>query len=930
MNKYAVIDLETTGHTPAKGDRIIEVGIVVWSEGKIIEKYATLVNPEINIPRFITNLTGITDEAVSDQPTFDEIAAEIRGLFDNAYFVAHNVPFDMGFLNEEFKRVGLPVIMQPVIDTVELSRIMLPQAPGFKLGQLASWLKLQHDDPHRALSDAYVTTYLMSHLLKIIDSLPYETIKQLEQLEPKLKSDLGVILQNRADSLAFSTNHRDDLEIFRGIALKKQHLKPKALSNKAVSFGEIMDNFYQNEGELAYVMPAFELRSGQREMSEHIFDAFQSKRHAIIEAETGTGKSLAYLVTALFQAINYDERVVVSTHLTQLQSQLVEKEIPLLKKILPFTFQTAIMKGKQHYLSLAKFEQTLRSLDFDNYDIILTKAIILIWLTETSSGDIDEIQLPSSGERFFRLISTEAEGGLDPNSPWFTRSFYYRAKANAQRADLVITNHALLCANMTSETPLLPSFKKIIIDEAHHLETTASKHFGLSLDYLSIQKLLQSIGCLENNSWIKKLAEYDPDISIICDEYEWDKWWQEAKEETDGLFRYIFHYVEKKQSTHIAINDIGRFQYRIQSEGLDQGWEVIIEMVNRISFQLRDLIHILSRILKIIDQKRLASDYWEEVKWNMERLQRVLDGLENYFIKNLAEDEVKWIEIDAFGARNAVYLFQEPIDIAQLLHHKFLIHKDSVIMTSATLTIKESFSIFKERIGIKEGEAIEKKIISPYTYQDQVQLMVPNDFPHAKYGKMESFIEATCEAIVSLAQITDGRMLVLFTSYDMLKKAYALLRDMMEESYILIAQGVSSGSRARLKKNFQTFDQAILLGTSSFWEGIDIPGSDLSCVVIVRLPFEPPNHPVYDAKANYLKKTGKNPFMTLALPNAVIRFKQGFGRLIRSSTDRGIVFICDDRLMKAKYGNYFIDSIPNIPIHYNSTKELMEIAEDWL
>src|SRR5699024_2818212 len=204
------------------------------------------------------------------------------------------------------------------------------------------------------------------------------------------------------------------------------------------------------------------------------------------------------------------------------------------------------------------------------------------------------------------------------------------------------------------------------------------------------------------------------------------------------------------------------------------------------------------------------------------------------------------------------------------------------------------------------------------------------DFPDIKHGNLDDFIYSTCEAILSLAEITKGRMLVLFTSYNMLKRSYSLLREIMDlNQYVLIAQGISSGSRTRLKKNFQTFDKAILLGTSSFWEGVDIPGEDLSCLMIVRLPFQPPDHPVYEARANHIKKERKNAFFELALPNAVIRFKQGFGRLIRSKKDRGIVFVCDARIMKTRYGKFFIESIPNVPVSFQPTYELMNKADEW-
>lgn len=282
-----------------------------------------------------------------------------------------------------------------------------------------------------------------------------------------------------------------------------------------------------------------------------------------------------------------------------------------------------------------------------------------------------------------------------------------------------------------------------------------------------------------------------------------------------------------------------------------------------------------------------------------------------------------------YGARNAVYLYSEPLDIADLLLEHFFAEKKSIVLTSATLTMKQSFAFIQEQLGL-DDLTVTRRFDSPYSYKDQVQLLVPNDFPDVRGKDNYPFIYAVCEAILSLASITEGRMLVLFTSYDMLKK-HGLLKELTEDQdYSLIAQGITSGSRDRLKKNFQSNKKAILFGTSSFWEGVDIPGDDLSCLVIARLPFQPPDHPIYEAKAAKLKAEGKNAFMELALPNAVIRFKQGFGRLIRSSSDRGIVFVCDDRMMKTRYGSYFTDSIPAVPTHYKSTSELLELAEDWL
>lgn len=930
LNKFVIIDLETTGHTPKQGDRIIEVGLVVYEDGEVTEQFTTLVNPNIEITHFITHLTGISNDDVRHAPIFEEIADELHAIITDAYFVAHNVPFDLGFINAEFERVGLEPINLSVIDTVELSRIFLPQASSYKLGQLAESLNFVHTSPHRALSDALVTTELLDYLLNKLKSLPYETLRKLMLLEGKLKSDLSAIFDEALNKAIFIADETNQIEEFRGFAFKKQSVTNFPQLTETPSYGELVDHlFYESTG-FANYLNDFEARPSQYEMATTIYDTFQSKKHAMIEAATGTGKSLAYLIPAIYQAVTNHERVIVSTHLTQLQRQLMEKEIPLLKRVLPFPFQAVMVKGKQHYLSLARFEQVMQSLEFDNYDITLTKAILLVWLTETWTGDFDELTLPSSGERFVRTISTEAEGGLDPQSPWFQRSFYLKAIKKAQKADVVITNHALLSSSLTNEKQVLPAFKKLIIDEAHHLEETAAKHVGFQLHYVSVHRLLKGIGSTEDGT-IHRLAERESVIANVLLDQQWDRRWEDTKAELDQLFRHLFQYVMKKQNQQGAMSDVGRYQYTFSlTDHTDKQWKSILEMVNRLVVLLEDLTEVLSQLSSYFVRAKYPTDIIQEIDYFKEQLDITIERIRIYFLQPTLDTEVKWIEIDKDGAQNSVYLYQEPIDVGEKLQTQLFEKMESIILTSATMTVKQSFAIFKERLGFTNNEIVEKQIDSPFSYSDQVQLLIPNDFPVAKFNQMDDFIYATCEAIVSLAELTKGRMLILFTSYDMLKKTYYLLKEWVEDEYMLIAQGISSGSRSRLKKNFQTFEQAILLGTNSFWEGVDIPGSDLTCVVIVRLPFQPPNHPVYQAKANFYKKQGHNPFMSVALPNAVIRFKQGFGRLIRSSKDRGIVFVCDDRLMTAKYGKYFTDSIPPIDIHYQTTKELLETAENWL
>ena len=932
MNKFVVIDLETTGHSPENKDKIIEIGMVVIKNDEIIDKRNTLLNPNKSIPPFITNLTNITNDDVKDAPVFHEKADKVIELFKDSYLIAHNVPFDMGFLNFELENNGRPILRNPVIDTVELSRILFPKAPGYKLSQLADYLDIEHDDPHRALSDAIVTAELFLKLKEKLKSLPYETLSHLLNLEKMFKSDLFELLNEFMERASFEVAKDPQLVTHNGLAFKMEEEIVEDDNVIDSSFGDYLDNIYEENGSLEAHLTNYEKREGQRDMSETIFDAFQVKKHALIEAETGTGKSLAYLIPALYEAKKDNKRIIVSTYTTQLQTQLLEEEIPLIKSLVPFTFHAVLLKGRNHYISLERFSHELGNNQADNYDITLTKAILLIWLTETLTGDLDEIQLPTSGYAFFNRISTDAENQVDVYSPWFRYSFYTRAKRKAQKADLIITNHALLCTDMFNDYQFLPSYNKLIIDEAHHLENTAAHHYGLKLDNITLHFTLNQIGKSEDNKIFSQITgKYAATLQEIPLE-KWNKTFDNTKLEIDEFFQYLHAYIIRQRKKNKALSDVGRIQYRFDDQDEDTtSWNAMKEMVARITFQFRDLIHMLSLIDSYLEQEKNYDKYDKQDFLNMiENLQTFIDRFELLFLVEQTVNHVQWIEVDSKGMNSTVHLYSEPTDVSSLLMDELFAKKDSVVLTSATLTMKDDFHFIVKRLGLPENRLITQQINSPFSFKEQVQLLVPNDFPDIKYGNMDDYTYATSEAILSLAEITEGRMLVLFTSYDMLRNTYKLLKEIMDDDkYMIIGQGITSGSRSRLKKNFQSFERSILLGTSSFWEGVDIPGKDLSCLMIVRLPFQPPNHPVYEAKSKELKENGKNPFMELSLPNAVIKFKQGFGRLIRSTNDRGIVFICDARIIKARYGKIFTDSIPEVPITYDSTHKLIEKANEW-
>src|SRR5690625_1557186 len=539
MNRYVVIDLETTGHSPEVDDQIIEIGLVVIENEQIVDTYTTLIDPQRTIPEFITHLTGISHATVSGAPHFSDVAKKIVDYFTNSYFIGHNVPFDLGFLNEALKQAGFPPLENDVIDTVELSRMLLPKANGFKLNELANFLNISHDDPHRALSDAYVTAKIFIKLKKKLASLPYETLKQLMMLEHLFDSDLSALLNDLSNQKAFKPLPQH-MTTYKGIAVCKLGADELIDQEITKSFGEFIDDIYLGENSWQQLLSTYEYRQEQQQISEYIYDAFQVEQHALIEAGTGTGKSLAYLLPTIYEAVAKNERIVISTHTTHLQTQLLEESLSMLQQRINLSFRVALLKGKQHYISLERFQ---RSLDDDetNYDIALTKAILLIWLTETVTGDIDEIRLPASGYQYFRSISHQADCNIYSGPVPSHLSYYVQAKEKAQNAHLVIVNHALLCTDIKNDFEILPTYNKAIIDEAHHLPEVFAKTYGLHMSFLTIHHFLTHLNVTTaENKWIEYMIQkYDSFTNIKSHLAVWDDTLTDALIEVDDFFRRL-------------------------------------------------------------------------------------------------------------------------------------------------------------------------------------------------------------------------------------------------------------------------------------------------------------------------------------------------------------------------------------------------------
>lgn len=925
--KFVVVDLETTGNSPQKGERMIQFAAVVIENGEIVEQFSSYVNPGKEIPVFIEELTGIDDKMVKDAPDFSNIAPKVMELLNDAYFVAHNVLFDLSFLQDELLRVGHEGFLGPVLDTVEMARFLYPTADSYKLNDLAGYLGINHERPHQADSDAFVTAELFLIMLERLNRLPTVTLQHLLRLSGGLKSDIALLL----DDLVLERSHTLEepslsFEVHQGIALKAPMEEDELLLKQEIAYpGEERekDSLFQR------AFPTFEKREGQYKMMDTVYHAFMEQKHALIEAGTGVGKSMAYLLPAAIFSLQKHEPVVVSTYTTQLQEQLLLKDIPILERMLSFPLRIALLKGRGHFINLAKFNQTLRE-ENENFDISLTKMQILVWLLETDTGDGDELNLSSGGALFWKRI-TDTGSPFFKDSSWNRYDFFLRAKKKAQSAHLIITNHSFLLTDLTSARSTLPEYRYCVLDEGHHVEKAAGKYFGETLDYLSARILISRLGQSEQKNGLYQLVgliQMKGAEKALLSLNEINQLIHHLIMEMDGFFQLIASYVKKgkHQSSRVSV--------KLPTRGQKKEWSALFTSGERFYFALGDAakwveegIDLLQKEKGLTSEEKLFLDEMMSIEKEITDLKMAIKNI----VLKPSEEAVAWIEADTRSIQNSTSIYTQPLSIAEAFRDKFFAQKKSVVITSASLSVNQSFSYMVKEMGLEGMPYMVEQIDSPFEYGEQLQLMITNDLPEVNAVPMEEYVAAITEHIISIAEATKGRMLILFTSYEMLRKTYHLIKESgILEDYVLLGQGVTAGSRGRLTRNFQQFEKAILFGTSSFWEGIDIPGSDLSCLVMVRLPFSPPNEPVTEAKSRFIQEHGGNPFYEYSLPEAVIRFKQGFGRLIRSREDRGVMIIFDQRLSTTRYGKVFLKSIPQVKLLEKNIYEIVDTIEEWL
>ncbi|MDA2929249.1 ATP-dependent DNA helicase [Acidobacteria bacterium AH-259-O06] len=627
--------------------------------------------------------------------------------------------------------------------------------------------------------------------------------------------------------------------------------------------GITLDEIFAPGGILQRQLSNYEYRSSQRVMAETVLDAIQNEYPLCVEAGTGTGKTLAYLIPALFS----QKRVIVSTATKNLQDQLFFKDIPFIREYLFPDLAVTYMKGRQNYLCLWKFHEQSRQEEVFEGAQGERKALSE-WVEKTETGDRSELHWVGDDSLLWRRLDARSETCTGQKCSYFNQCYVTRMRQRALQSDLIVVNHALFFANLALESDeigrVLPDFSVLILDEAHEVEDIAANHFGKQISSYQIEEFCRDFR------------------KVFFDSSEFARRIDEVQDRSAAFFN-SFPGLEKRDSLS--------FYRRPNGSVVDLRTEVL-EQFQRFESSLLTLYHSLER------QTRSA-----EADPLVRRLEQVLATLKEVF--NLQDsDNVYWFEKRARG----VFLHVTPIDIAPILQEKLFSRADTTIFTSATLATDNNFEYFKERLGIPEPREI--ILAGEFDYSEQSILYIPRSFPEPRSAH---YLPRALREIEEILNITQGHAFLLFTSFAQMDRVYKALSERV--SFPLFRQGEMP--KNRLLQVFKETPHAVLCATSSFWQGVDVQGEALRVVIIDKLPFLVPTEPLVAARINRLEKEGRNSFLRYSVPEAIITLKQGLGRLIRSRQDRGILAVFDSRLRTRSYGQFFLRSLPNCPLTDN-------------
>lgn len=929
MNKpFIALDITTTGPDP-KRDRVTGVStLTVDWDGSCTERAFAAADGE--------------SKNGSRARAWSTLASELRRDTADRWIVTHDASSALAVLSAE----GIRLSTLP-FDLVDLASILVPGLPSPDLATLAAALGVE-PLTIAASARAALMTEVFQRLQQRIGE--YDDLTR-ERLEVHVYEGGWPFFELFSDRMLGSRNLDAGEKL---LAPELAYLRERPRSDPLEPTGSIdpidvteVQRIVAPSGALAEVIAGFERRPQQEQMAAAVLEVLNESGQLLVEAGTGTGKSLAYLVPSALSSAERGETVVLSTNTLALQDQLLHKDVPDLIAALRESgdrdpVNVVAVKGRANYLCLRRWFPWERQPSLDQDEARL-KAKVLAWLPRTTTGDRAELRLTGAEEAHWRQISEE-EGACDPGSCVFHQRgqcFVFRARREAESAHLVVVNHALLLTDAASSNRILPDYDALVIDEAHHLEDQATSQFTVSVTEREIVEYAEAIASTDGGSHAGVAAGAVAFLLGAVADASSQRLARVARETFDsaltfadllrGSSRELFAALELVHLESAEFSSGTERTRRVTAatrgapawQAVDAAWDRVLEAMRGAETALRWFISAVDSVDDVAAadladagerQELLLLDMGNIVRAGSEivaKLASAFDAPE--------PDRVYWLERQGFSERIA--LRSAPLDVSGLLAERLFNKTRATVLTSATLAIDGRCDYLASRLGIPDASSL--IVPSPFDYRRNVLLYLADDAPEPTLPSYRDMLERT---LIDVIDASRGRALVLFTSHALLSDLARAITPALQDRGITVLAQRRDGAPQQLVERLRREPDVAILGTSSFWEGVDVAGEALSLLVITRLPFSVPTDPVFAARSEAFE----NAFSDYAVPQAVLRFKQGFGRLIRSSRDRGVCVVMDRRILTKRYGATFLQSLPDCTVEVGSTYDLSRATREWL
>ncbi|MDD2745690.1 MAG: helicase C-terminal domain-containing protein [Candidatus Gracilibacteria bacterium] len=882
---FIVLDLETTGLN-AQSDSIIEVALLrIDASGNTLDSWSSLVHPGFVIHEDITFLTSITPEDLADAPKFSEVRDTIVKFVGKDPIMGHNVGFDIAFLAAN----GIRFETEKIVDTFRIAEFLFHTSKSLNLTSITEELGYTHENAHRAYADVQATAFLWSKIVEKVTRFSPLEQDILHTISQKTYADwtLGYLdeLSDAPESPGLKVHTLD--------RLGKGRIFDFQLPKKVPSWQDILAS-----------ATTIEERPEQKKMMASVELAFEDKAHLCIEAPTGIGKTFAYLIPGLLTATSKGKQLFVSTNTKTLQDQIENKDIPQLRELLKphgiEGFRVQKLKGRSNYLSLLKFFEWYDKEAFTSDEAIFTLKVAY-WLMQTHTGELDEFSLYNGEYGFIEEIHAGDIRVLSPDNHYKDFEFIVRARDGVKEAQIVILNHALLLGEYLDEAggAILPKIEYLVLDEVHNLEAVATESLKKKSDLEGLSNRLQNLEKIIKR--YNKSHLQDPFI------------YPELQRDIDGIILNVGMFFESCEN-HF---EVSMFQKK-DAYAANRAQDILVEnelFTSKTFDELTQLYDGLNIRVHELEQILFQSPKGLVEELETERL--FITGFLEHIKEFLYERENPLIRIfskrDNFGAK----LYSTPLEIGSILKKRLWDVVPSIVVTSATLTIGSEFTYISKILALQDFTF--EKLQTDFNYAKQALLYIPLELGDVRKYEQKRAYE---QFLTKLLKIVGGRTLMLFTSFASIKETtLALAPELKSTGIQLLTQGMSGGKHKLIHEFRKYADTSVLLGTDSFWEGIDFPGNTLETLVIHKFPFAVPTDPIFVARSRLFA----DPFMEYSLPVMILKLKQGIGRLIRTKTDTGIIVLLDKRIT-TDWGDIIRASLPEgLPVKMSNTDTFLQI-----